>query len=43
VEQSATYLGEGSRSELEPLRAVLAAAGIAAAIGPPPKDCTTRT
>jgi len=37
------YVGEGSRAALEPLRAALAEAGIAAEIAPPPKGCDTRT
>ena len=37
------YLAEGSRAELEALLAVLAAAGIEAAVGPPTEGCTPTT
>ena len=33
------YLLEGARSELEPIAAALARAGIEARVGPPPADC----
>ena len=37
------YLAEGSRPELERLRAVLVAAGIEARVGPPLAGCSPNT
>jgi hypothetical protein len=39
VESLRSYLGEGTRAALEPLRAALTAAGVEAAIAPPPPGC----